>query len=36
MTSEYVEKDDIVRMKVKPRKNDQTERLQYFIESSQK
>lgn len=35
LASEYDEKDDIIRVKVKPRKNDHTERLQYFIESSQ-
>ncbi|MBK9958915.1 MAG: DUF2911 domain-containing protein [Chitinophagaceae bacterium] len=34
LASEYDEKDDIVRMKVKPKKNEHTERLQYFIEST--
>lgn len=34
LASEYDEKDDIVRLKVKAKKNDHTERLQYFIESS--
>ena len=32
LTSEYEAKDDIVRLKVKPKKSDHTERLQYFIE----
>ena len=32
LASEYDEKDDIVRIKVKPKKGDHTERLQYFIE----
>lgn len=31
--SECDEKDDIVRVKVKPKNNEHTERLQYFIES---
>ncbi len=35
LASEYDEKDDIVRLKVKPKKNDHTERLQYFIEIEQ-
>lgn len=34
LASEYDEKDDIVRVKVKPRENDHTERLQYFIETT--
>jgi hypothetical protein len=34
LASEYDEKDDIVRVKVKPKKNEHTERLQYFIESA--
>ena len=34
LSSEYDEKDDIVRIKVKPRKHEHTERLQYFIEST--
>lgn len=33
LASEYDEKYDIVRIKVKPMKNAHTERLQYFIES---
>ena len=32
LASEYDEKDDVVRLKVKPSKNEHTERLQYFIE----
>lgn len=32
LASEYDEKDDIVRVKVKPKKVNHTERLQYFIE----
>lgn len=32
LASEYDEKDDVVRLKVKPKKNAHTERLQYFIE----
>lgn len=32
LASEYDEKDDIVRVNVKPKKNTHTERLQYFIE----
>ena len=35
LASEYDEKDDIVRVKVKPKKNEHTERLQYFIEIKQ-
>ncbi len=31
LASEYDEKDDIIRLKLKPRKNRFTERLQYFI-----
>lgn len=34
LASEYNEKDDIVRFKVKPKKNNHTERLQYFVETS--
>jgi hypothetical protein len=34
LASEYDEKEDIVRVKVKPKKVDHTERLQYFIEMS--
>ena len=34
LASEYDEKDDMVRVKVKPRKNEHTERLQYFIEAT--
>lgn len=33
LASEYDEKDDIVRIKIKPIKNSHTERLQYFIEN---
>ena len=36
LASEYDEKDDIVRLKVKPIKVPHTERLQYFIEEGQK
>lgn len=32
LASEYDEKDDVVRLNVKPKKTDHTERLQYFIE----
>lgn len=32
LASEYDQKDDIIRVKVKPKKNVHTERLQYFIE----
>ncbi|MEO7906259.1 MAG: DUF2911 domain-containing protein [Saprospiraceae bacterium] len=32
LASEYDEKEDVVRLKVKPKKADHTERLQYFIE----
>ena len=32
LASEYDEKDDVVRVKIKPKKNRHTERLQYFIE----
>jgi Protein of unknown function (DUF2911) len=35
LASEYDEKDDIVRIKAKPKKNEHTERLQYFIEAKQ-
>lgn len=31
LATEYDDKDDVVRVKVKPKKNIQTERLQYFI-----
>lgn len=34
LASEYDDKEDIVRVKVKPKKVDHTERLQYFIEMS--
>ena len=34
LASEYDEKEDIIRVKVKPKKVDHTERLQYFIEMS--
>lgn len=33
LATEYDEKDDVVRIQVKPKKNTHTERLQYFIES---
>lgn len=36
LASEYDEKDDVVRLKVKPIKVPHTERLQYFIEEGQK
>ncbi len=36
LASEYDEKEDIVRVKVKPKKVDHTERLQYFIEMTNK
>lgn len=32
LATEYDEKDDVMRIKVKPKKNNHTERLQYFIE----
>jgi hypothetical protein len=32
LASEYDEKDDVVRIRVKPQENAHTERLQYFIE----
>jgi hypothetical protein len=32
LASEYDEKDDVIRVKVKPKKVNHTERLQYFIE----
>jgi hypothetical protein len=32
LASQYDEKDDLVRLSVKPKKNTHTERLQYFIE----
>ncbi len=34
LATEYDEKDDIVRLQVKPKKNAHTERLQYFIEEN--
>lgn len=34
LASEYDEKEDIIRVKVKPKKNEHTERLQYFIEDT--
>jgi len=34
LASEYEEKEDVVRIKVKPKKVEHTERLQYFIEMS--
>ena len=34
LASEYDEKDDVVRVKVKPKKNNHTERLQYFVETA--
>ena len=34
LASEYDEKDDVIRVKVKPKKISHTERLQYFIETS--
>ena len=34
LATEYDEKDDVVRIKVKPTKNAHTERLQYFVESN--
>jgi hypothetical protein len=36
LASEYDEKEDIVRLKVKPKKVNHTERLQYFIEMENK
>lgn len=33
LAQEYDKADDIVRIKVKPKKNDHTERLQYFVEA---
>ena len=33
LATEYDEKEDVVRIKVKPKKNAHTERLQYFIET---
>ena len=33
LASEYDEKDDVVRVKVKPKKSAHTERLQYFVEA---
>jgi hypothetical protein len=32
LATEYDERDDVVRIKIKPKKNAHTERLQYFIE----
>lgn len=34
LASQYDEKDDIVRINVKPQENDHTERLQYFVEKN--
>jgi len=34
LASEYDEKEDVVRLKIKPKKNLHTERLQYFVETS--
>ena len=34
LATEYDEKDDVVRMKIKPKKNAHTERLQYFIDDN--
>jgi hypothetical protein len=34
LASEYDQKEDVVRIKVKPKKNAMTERLQYFVEES--
>ena len=34
LATEYDEKEDLVRIKVKPKKNNHTERLQYFIETT--
>ncbi len=34
LATEYDEKEDVVRIKIKPTKNAHTERLQYFIETS--
>ena len=34
LAMEYDEKDDVVRIKVKTKKNEHTERLQYFIEAA--
>ena len=33
LATEYDEKEDLVRVKVKPKKNGHTERLQYFVET---
>lgn len=33
LATEYDEKEDVIRIKVKPKKNVHTERLQYFIEN---
>ncbi|HNR06103.1 MAG TPA: DUF2911 domain-containing protein [Saprospiraceae bacterium] len=35
LTSEYDPKDDLIRIRVKPRKTEHTERLQYFMETHQ-
>lgn len=32
LATEYDDKDDVVRLKIKPKKNAHTERLQYFVE----
>ena len=34
LATEYDEKEDVVRIKVKPKKNNHTERLQYFIQTA--
>jgi len=34
LASEYDEKEDVVRVKIKPKKNPFTERLQYFVEGN--
>lgn len=34
LATEYDEKEDVIRLKVKPKKNTHTERLQYFIETT--
>ena len=36
LANEYEEKDDVLRIQVKPVKNTHTERLQYFIENNNK
>ena len=32
MSAEYDEKEDVVKVRVKPKKNNHTERLQYFVD----